>query len=109
VYKSSTFYAFVSKNKNLSTMPQLSCCVQITRGLLFALNIIFLLVGFTVMGLGIYIKTSGSFAAISNIYSLVDELEGEPMQWVGVGMIVAGILTVCLSAFGCLGMLKIKN
>ncbi|CAF3376957.1 unnamed protein product [Rotaria sp. Silwood1] len=89
-------------------MVQLSCGVQCTRAALFALNIIFLLVGFSVMGLGIYVKVNGNFIAISEIYGVSEALGREAMQWIGVGMITVGILTACLAAFGCLGMLNKK-
>ena len=88
-------------------MVRLSCGVQCTRATLFALNIVFLLVGFTVMGFGIYIKVNGNFKSIAEIYSISEALGNDAMQWVGVGLIVMGILTACLAAFGCLGMLKI--
>ncbi|CAF0884124.1 unnamed protein product [Rotaria sordida] len=84
-------------------MVQLSCGVQCTRAALFALNILFLLVGFTVMGLGIYIKVNGNFNAISEIYGVSEALGKEAMQWIAVGMIIVGIFTACLAAFGCLG------
>jgi hypothetical protein len=77
--------------------------------MLFALNIIFFLIGLSVMGLGIYLKSSKSYSAISEIYSISKILGDEGMQWVGIGMIIAGILTACLAAFGCLGILKKKR
>ncbi|CAF0924242.1 unnamed protein product [Rotaria sp. Silwood1] len=89
-------------------MVQLSYGVQCTRAALFALNILFLLVGFTVMGLGIYVKVNGNFIAISEIYGVSEALGREAMQWIGVGMITVGILTACLAAFGCLGAV-LKN
>jgi len=61
------------------------------------------------MGLGIYIKSSSSYSAISEVYSISKILGGEAMQWIGIGMIVAGILTACLAAFGFLGILKKKD
>ncbi len=90
-------------------MPRLSCGMQCALAALFALNILFLFIGFSVMGVGIYIKSSGSFSAVAEIYSISESLGSEAMQWIGVGMIVAGVLTVGLATFGCLGILKIKN
>ncbi|CAF2400272.1 unnamed protein product [Rotaria sp. Silwood2] len=84
-------------------MVQLSCGVQCTRAALFALNILFLLIGFGVMGFGIYVKVNGNFTAIAEIYEVSEALGKEAMQWIAVGMIVVGILTACLAAFGCLG------
>ena len=84
-------------------MVELSCGVRCTRAILVALNVLFLLIGLSVMGMGIYIKTSKSYSAISEIYGISEALGGEAMQWIGVGMIAAGLLTACLAIFGCLG------
>ena len=84
-------------------MVQLSRGVRYTRAFLFVLNVFFLLVGFAVMGLGISIKASGHFSAISEIYEISETLGDEVMQWVGVGMIITGIFTVCLAVFGGVG------
>lgn len=84
-------------------MVQLSLGVRYARAILFVLNILFLLVGLTVMGLGISIKANGHFSAIAEIYEISKTLGDEVMQWVGVGMIITGIFTVCLTIFGGLG------
>jgi len=84
-------------------MVQLSCGVQCTRASLFALNIVFLLIGFSVMGLGIFVKVNGNFSAISEIHSFTEAFGNDLMQWIGVGLIVIGIFTACLATFGCLG------
>ncbi|UJR36183.1 hypothetical protein I4U23_028917 [Adineta vaga] len=89
-------------------MVQLSCGVQCTRTVLLTLNILFILVGFSVMGLGIYIKVNGNFRAISEIYTVSEALGGEAMQWVAVGLITVGALTTILAVFGCLGAIS-KN
>jgi len=85
-------------------MVQLSCGVQFTRTALFALNVFVLLIGFSVMGLGIYVKVNGNFRAISEIYSISEALGAEVMQWAALGMILGGIFTAGLAAFGCLGI-----
>lgn len=90
-------------------MVQLSCGVQCTRAALFALNIVFLLIGFSVMGFGIFIKVNGNFSAIAEVYSITEALGNDVMQWVGIGLIVIGIFTACLATFGCLGMLIISR
>jgi hypothetical protein len=90
-------------------MVRLSFGVQCASKALFALNILFVLIGFTVMGMGIYIKVSKNLRAISEIYSMSEAFGSETMQWIGVGMMIAGTITVCLAAFGCLGILKIKD
>jgi hypothetical protein len=82
----------------------LSFGVRCSRIALFVFNVIFLLIGLSVLGLGIYIKVNGNFSAVSEIYSISEALGGETMKSIGIGMIVTGVFTVCLSGFGCLGM-----
>jgi len=84
-------------------MVRLSCGVQCSRTILFVLNIIFLLFGFTILGLGIYVKINGNFSAIIAAYNITQALGGTAMQWIGTMMIIVGVLTTCLAAFGCLG------
>ncbi|CAF1383949.1 unnamed protein product [Adineta steineri] len=55
------------------------------------------------MGLGIYVKVNGNFRAVAEIYSISEALGGEAMQWVATGLIIVGIFTALLAAFGCLG------
>ncbi|CAF0785750.1 unnamed protein product [Adineta ricciae] len=89
-------------------MAQLSCGVQCTRSLLLVLNVGFILVGFSVMGVGIYLKVGNNFRAISEISAVSQALDGEAMQWVSIGMIVLGVFTALLAIFGCLGAMS-KN
>ena len=84
-------------------MVHLSSGIRHTRRVLIVLNVLFLLIGFTVMGVGISIKASGRFSAIAEIYEISKTFGDEVMQWVGVGMIITGIFTVCLTIFGGLG------
>ncbi|CAF1328039.1 unnamed protein product [Rotaria sp. Silwood1] len=84
-------------------MVRLSCGVQCTRITLFVLNIIFLILGFSILGLGIYIKVNGNFSAVTAAYSITQALGGETMQWIGTIMIIVGVFTSCLASFGCLG------
>lgn len=84
-------------------MVYLSTGIRYTRGIFIVLNVLFLLIGFTVMGLGISIRTSGRFSAIAEIYEISKTFGDEVIQWVGVGMIITGIFTVCLAIFGGLG------
>ena len=84
-------------------MVRLSCGVQCTRSMLFVLNILFLIFGFSILGLGIYVKVNGSFNAIIVAHNITQALGGTTMQWIGTGMIILGVLTACLAAFGCFG------
>ena len=90
-------------------MARISCGVQCSSAVLFALNLLFFLLGFTVIGLGIYIRVNGSFDAISDLNSLSQALGWEAMRSVGSMLIVAGVLTSLIAAFGCLGAILQKR
>jgi hypothetical protein len=84
-------------------MVRLSCGVQCTRTILFVLNIIFLMCGFIILGVGVYVKINGNFNAIIAAHNITQALGGDAMQWIGTIMIIVGAVTSCLAAFGCLG------
>lgn len=84
-------------------MARLSCGVQCTSGVLFGLNLLFVLLGLTVMGLGIYVKVNENFASVTELYSISEALGHNTMKWVGIDMIIAGVFSSILAAFGCLG------
>ncbi|CAF2840990.1 unnamed protein product [Rotaria sp. Silwood2] len=84
-------------------MVRLSRGVQCTRIVLLVLNIIFLIFGFSILILGIYIKVNGNFSAITAAYNRTQTLGEESMQWIGTIMIIVGVFTSCLALFGCLG------
>ncbi len=84
-------------------MPHLSCGVKCSRVMLVVLNIIFLLFGFAIWGLGIYVKFDGNFKTIVAAYNITEALGGRTMGWIGIIMIILGIITAGLAVFGCLG------
>ena len=97
------------KNDNTTRMARLSCGVQCSSAILFALNLLFFLLGFTVMGLGIYMRVNGNFDAIAGVYNISQVLGWEAMQSVGAMLIAAGVFTSLIAAFGCLGAILQKR
>ncbi len=87
-------------------MIRLSSGARRARAILFVLNILFLMFGFTILGLGIYIKVNGNFSAIIAAYNITQALGGAAMQWIGTIMIIVGVFTPCLAAFGFLGAVR---
>ena len=87
----------------------LSCGVQCTRTILFVLNIIFLIFGFSILGLGIYVKVNGNFSAIIAAYNITQALGGCSYAMDRNNMIIVGSFTTCLAAFGCLGAAMSKS
>ncbi|CAF1250527.1 unnamed protein product [Adineta steineri] len=89
-------------------MARLSCGIEITCIVLFALNITFLAFGFCLVGFGTYIKVSKKFDIALSEHISTAIIGGEAIETAGVILIIVGIFTVLLSAFGCLGAL-LKN
>ncbi|CAF2400267.1 unnamed protein product [Rotaria sp. Silwood2] len=89
-------------------MIRLSCGVQVTRTILVALNVLFILFGFALLGFGIYLKVSKKFDVALSDHINAQIIGGEAIAVVGVILIVTGIFTILLSIFGCLGSL-LKN
>ncbi|CAF0924224.1 unnamed protein product [Rotaria sp. Silwood1] len=86
-------------------MIRLSCGIRITRIILLVLNILFILLGFALLGFGIYLKVSKKFDVALSDHINAQIIGGEAIAVVGVILIVAGIFTIFLSLFGCLGAL----
>lgn len=88
-------------------MSDLSCGAQCSRTLLFILNFLFVICGFTILGFGIYLNVSKELdiAFSSNINTKV--LGGDTVQNVSIVLIIVAVFTILLSAFGCLGMYRI--
>jgi len=90
-------------------MIKLSCGLKFSRGLLFILNILFLLFGFTLLGFGIYLTASKKFDVAFFEGVNVQIIGGSAIESVGIILIIVSIVTVLLSIFGCLGMLEKKR
>ena len=89
-------------------MPHLSCGAQFSRKALIVSNVVFLLCGITALGLGVYVLVDGNYSVIHAAFTVTEALGGAGMQWLGVIMIVVGLLTCALAVVGCLGAIH-KN
>jgi hypothetical protein len=81
---------------------QMGCGVEFMRGLLLLLNIIFVIVGLGLIGLGIYIKVDNNFSAILNKID-VHTFEGQSLGFLAFVMIGGGVFTLLISVLGCMG------
>lgn len=90
-------------------MPRLGSGLQFSRITLITINVVFLLLGFAILGFGIFILVNGNFSAIVEAYNITQSLGTGTMKWIGIAMIVAGFLTVFISAFGFLGAVAKKR
>ena len=95
--------SFSNSNQKL-IMARLSCGVHCTRTILFLLNILFVIFGFTLLGFGIYIKVSKKLDIALSEHINTNIVGGDALAWVGIIIIIIAVFTILLSTFGCLGM-----
>ena len=90
-------------------MVHLSRGIRCIRIFLIALNIIFLLCGLALLGLGFYIVANGKFNAIFALHNIVQALGNSFMNRIATGLIVLGICVIGLAVFGCFGSIYKKR
>ena len=74
-------------------MPHVTNTIKYSRLISIISNAIVLLCGIALLTLGIFIEVSDDFIAI---YNITQALGGENMLWVGVMMIIVGVLGMVL-------------
>lgn len=84
-------------------MSDLSGCSQCSRILLFILNVLFLIFGCVLLGLGIFLKVSDKLELALSDHIDTKILQGATVSGVAVVIIIVAVFTILLSAFGCLG------
>jgi len=86
-------------------MAKDTCGSEFMRGVLLVLNVIFILIGLTLIGLGIYMKVDTSFVAILNDLAKLEDFAGQSFGYLAFILIGGGIITVLIALFGCVGAL----
>lgn len=84
-------------------MSELSGCAQCSRILLFILNVLFLISGCALLGLGIFLKVSDKIDIALSDHIDTKILGGATVSGVSIVIIIVAVFTILLSAFGCLG------
>ena len=87
----------------------LPCGAECLRGLLLLLNVIFILVGLTMIGLGIYLKVDKDLDAILSELASTSTFEGQSLGFLAFVMIGGGVFTVLVSLVGCVGALRVNS
>lgn len=82
---------------------ELSCGVHFMRGILLFFNILFVIVGIALIGIGIYIKLSSNFTSIINEFVNVQNFEAQSFGFLSFAMIGGGVFTLLIALFGCMG------
>lgn len=83
---------------------EVSCGVRFLRGLLLITNILFILIGLGLIGVGIYMKVSSDFTSILDQFE-IDGFNGESLSFLAFVLIGGGAFTLLLALFGCAGTL----
>ena len=73
------------------------------RGFLLLLNILFVLIGLTMVGLGIYLLVDKNISAVLNRFKDDSDFKGQSLGFLAFVMIGGGIFTAIISFVGCLG------
>jgi len=84
---------------------QLSCGVKCSRAFLLILNIIFVCFGLVLVGFGIFVKVDKNFSTILNKLFDTTDVQGSAIKSLAMIMIIGGVITLLISAFGCMGAL----
>ncbi|CAF0859269.1 unnamed protein product [Adineta ricciae] len=84
-------------------MARLSCGIQCSRTMLFILNIVFLILGLSLLGFGIYLSVSKKFDVALSEHINASVLGGNVLRDIGYVLIIFAVFTVLLSTFGCCG------
>lgn len=87
----------------------LSCGVKFMRGLLLLLNIIFVILGLTLIGVGIYAKLNNNLAEILNQLTKEGTFEAQSFGFLSFVMIGGGVFTLLIAIFGCMGKFCIRK
>jgi CD9 antigen/CD82 antigen len=77
--------------------------VEFLRVILFILNIVFVLVGIAIIGIGIYIQTNNNFSVILNRLADTGNFEGQSLGFLAFVLIGGGVFTVLIAIVGCMG------
>ncbi|UJR23570.1 hypothetical protein I4U23_026558 [Adineta vaga] len=84
---------------------ELSCGVELMRGILLFFNVLFVIVGIALIGLGIYIKVDDNFASVLNKIADLSDFSGQALGFLAFVMIGGGVFTLLIALFGCMGAL----
>jgi len=77
---------------------------------LLFLNVLFVIVGITLIGLGVYMKVDDNFASILNKIADMDkQFSGQALGFLAFVMIGGGVFTLLIALFGCMGALWHKR
>ncbi len=88
---------------------ELSCGVEFMRGILLILNVLFVIFGLILIGIGIYIKVDNNFASILNELTKEGQFETQSLGFFAYVMIGGGAITLIIALCGCVGKSYIEH
>ncbi|CAF3156625.1 unnamed protein product [Rotaria socialis] len=86
-------------------MVHLSGGSSVMRGVLLVLNVLFVIIGLVLIGVGIYIKVDNNFASILSKLTTDGSLEIKTIGFLAFVMIGGGVFTLLIALLGCMGAL----
>jgi len=75
------------------------------RGLLLLLNILFVIFGLLLIGIGVYIKVDNNFASFFDKFTEEAGFEAQSLGFLAFVMIGGGVFTLLIALLGCMGTL----
>jgi len=82
---------------------QLTSGMEVLRGILLLLNVIFVFAGIALIAIGIYIKIDNNFAAILDNLTDVSNFEGQSLGFLAFVLIGGGTFTIIIALVGFMG------
>ena len=88
---------------------ELSCGISLIKTILVILNVLFIIVGLTLIGFGIYVKVNNNFSSILDEFATEKDFESQSLGFLAFAMIGGGVFTLLIALFGCAGKLSNEN
>ena len=87
----------------------LSCEGNFLRGALLVLNVLFIIVGLALIGIGIYVKVDKNFALVFSELADLSSLEAKSLGYLAFILIGGGIFTLLIALAGCMGKVFVMS
>lgn len=85
-------------------MPQQQpCAAKCMKLALLLLNLLFVIIGLILIGVGIYFKVDDKFSALLSELADVSNFEGQSLGFLAFALIGGGVFALIIALCGCLG------
>jgi len=84
---------------------ELSGGINCMRGLLLIFNILFVILGLILIGIGVYMKINSNFSSILDELTNIGKFDTQSLGFLAYVTIAGGVVTLFIALFGCMGTL----